>query len=381
MVRRAKIANVGEEAEADPAAAVEQAFEPNDGEGGFGPGAEEAATADTQGEPEVTQESNEPGTEGENGGENGGDSAQDQADQEAAGVNATQKDDEAARKRGYRALLKDVGVTGADYGAGKTSMIRLAEVVTEGAMHDIISPEHADEIYDKFRAAADAKGTIEDAGLVPDEATMERAPANDKGDDKSRAQQLSKLRAFIKLGNKFTDDASDIVRRARNIHLGLLQGDRKTLKPGSTYTWLCNTATAQLKHATTTKTTHVFSDDEITALMTQEVEEPKTKEGADKLLDAIIAAKAAQNGSADRAPVPSDELAAAIDYLQQALAAVDPNKLKEYEDRLADAEAKKAEAEAKRAEAAAAKAAKAAQPKPAPATKAERQAKLAKKAA
>jgi hypothetical protein len=378
MVKRAKLANVGEETEVDPAQAVETSFEPNDGEGGYGPGAQEAAEADAaQGDAEVTQESNT----GE--GATDGDTAQDQADQEAAGVNATAKDDEAARKRGYRALLKDVGVTGADYGAGKTSMIRLAEVVTEGAMHDIVSPEHADEIYDKFRAAADAKGTIEDAGLVPDEATMEHAPPVN-GDDKSRAQQLSKLRGFIKLGNKFTDDAGDIIRRARNIHLGLLAGDRKTLKPGSTYTWLYGVAAAQLKHATTTKTTHVFTDEEITALMSQPAKEENVKEGADKLLDAIIAAKAAQNGSADRAPVPSDELAAAIDYLQQALAAVDPEKLNEYEAKLAEAADKKAEAEAKRAEAAAAKAAKAAQPKPAKATKAERQATLkpaAKKAA
>lgn len=353
MVRRAKITNVGEETEVDPAAAVETSFEPNDGEGGYGPGAQEAAEADAaQGDAEVTQESNT----GE------ADTAQDQADQEAAGVNATAKDDEAARKRGYRALLKDVGVTGADYGAGKTSMIRLAEVVTEGAMHDIVSPEHAEEIYDKFRAAADAKGTIEDAGLVPDEATMEHAPPVN-GDDKSRTQQLSKLRGFIKLGNKFTEDASDIVRRARNIHLGLLQGDRKTLKPGSTYTWLYGVAAAQLKHATTTKTTHVFTNEEITALMSQPAKEENVKEGADKLLDAIIAAKAAQNGSAERAPVPSDELAAAIDYLQQALAAVDPDKLNEYEAKLAEAADKKAEAEAKRAEATAAKAAKAAAPK------------------
>jgi hypothetical protein len=350
MVKRAKLANVGEDIDDDAAAAVETSFEPPDA-GGFAPGVAEAIAG--KADVDVTLASNE------------ADTAQDQADQEAAGINATAKDDEAAKKRSYRALLKDVGVTGADYGAGKTSMIRLAEVVTEGAMQDIISPEHADEIYDKFRAAADLKGTIEDAGLVPDEATMEHAPVVN-GEDKSRAQQLSKLRAFIKLGNKFTDDAGDLVRRARNIHLGLLAGDRKTLKPGSTYTWLYAVATAQLKHATTTKTTHVFSDAEINALMSQPVTEPVAKEGADKLLDAIIAAKAAQNGSAERAPVPSDELTTAIEYLTAALAAVDPNKLNEYEAKLAEAADKKAEAEAKRAEAAAAKAAKAAMPKPAP---------------
>jgi hypothetical protein len=335
MVKRAKLVNTGNENE--------------DEVGGFAPGVAEAIAEASAAE--VAHESNDDV-----------ETAQDAADQEAAGVNMSDKDIEKARKAGMRALQADVVQAGADYGAGHTSMIRLAEVVTEAAMKDIISPEHADELYDKFRAAADKKATMDDVGIVPDEATMDRPPVQD-GEDKSRSAQLSKLRAFIKLGNKFVDDGSDIIRRARNIHVGLLRGDRKTLKAGSTHVWLYAIAVAQLKHATSTKTMHVLTDDEMRALMTQAAKDPTVKEGADKLLDAIIAAKAARNGSAERAPVPSDELDAAIDLLQQALAAVDPDKLNDYEAKLADAETKKVEAEAKRAEATAVKAARALAPK------------------
>ena len=275
-------------------------------------------------------------------------------------------------------MMREVAVAGADFGAGKTSMIRLAEIVTEAAMNGIISVEHAEEIYDKFRAEADKKGTIDEAGLVPDEALMEN-PSASKGDDKSKAQQLSKLRAFIKLGNKFDTDASDIVRRARNMHLGLLAGDRKTLKPGSTYNVLYAVATAQMKHATSTKTMHVFTDDELSAIMSDDAKADRPDPtGADKILDALKSAVSARKGTAERAPAPSEELDNAIQWLEQALAATNPELLSEYEKSVEEAEQKKAEAEAKRAEAAAAKAAKALEPKPAPKAKA---APAAKKAA
>ena len=119
------------------------------------------------------------------------------------------------------ALKRTVMGLGAQHGAGKTSMIALAEAVTEAAQDNVITPENVPEIYDKFREGVTAKSSYEDAGVVPDEAAMDRIGNVDQ--DKSREQQLSKLRQFVHLGNKYDSDALDLIRRARNMHIDLLR--------------------------------------------------------------------------------------------------------------------------------------------------------------
>jgi hypothetical protein len=338
------------------------------------------------GEHEVTQTSNtiEADTE------------QDIADQQAAGVRPQRGNNNPPAtpsiKAQYNALKRVVIGLGAQHGAGKTSMIALAEAVTEAAQDGVVTPEQTGEIYDKFREGVKAKSEYEDAGEVPDEATMERLPTEDA--DKSREQQLSKLKRFILLGNKYQNDALDLMRRARNVHLDLLrQGNRKSIKPGSTYTVMVDIARAQLgrqddavKKAKAAGQkfqglADVLTDNELNGLMTQEVKDKEALTGADKILNAIKEAKAARNGGADRNPVPSQELDNAIDWLIAALHATDPALLADYNKKLDDAEQAKIDAETRKAETAAAKAEKALLPKEPKQTKAERQAALTTSAA
>ena len=344
MARRPRLSNVGEEPNENEV--LTEAGVPAEGEatgevGGFAPGTLEQINADmgvtTETETDipavpagvVTPESN-----GEDA--NGGD----------AGDNEPDVDDEKSRNKARRALNKEIKAIGEAYGAGKTSMIALAEAVTEAAANNTISPENAGEIYDLFRKNADAKATMDDIGLVPDEAIMEKAPAETT--DKSRAQQVSKVGAFIKLGNKFDETAVGLIRRARNMHLSLLAGDRKTLKPGSTYTTLYAVATAQMKKENL-KPPRPLTDEDLAAIMTQEPKaEAKPKTGADKIVEAIKAIRQAQNGNnaegeARREPVESAHLDDALNSLRAALGEVDGGNdaLADYDKEMADAEKKR----------------------------------------
>ena len=285
-------------------------------------------------------------------------------------------------KAQMNALKRAIMVLGAKKGEGDVSMINLAETVTEAAQDGIITVSDTEELYDKFREGRAAKAVYEDSGEIPEDAAGIVPKA-----EKSRDQQLSKLRQFIHLGNKFDTDALDLIRRGRNMHLDLLRqaagaDDGKSgVKPGSTYTILVDVARQQLKKQKEHKAAKlnglaaILSDAELRELMTQEVKETSPKTGEEKLLDAYVTAKAAYKGGKDRNPVPTTELENAIGWLHAALSKTAPDLLKQYEDDLSKAEAdkavaaaekvkrdaeKQAAAEAKAAAAEAAKAAKAA---------------------
>ena len=371
MVKRPKIDNVGEET--DPANEVETSFVPGEGE------------ANPAGN-EVEADPSEADTE------------QDKADQEAAGVadkptrpaatpatNGSNNPRTVSPTAQFNKLKSDAQKLGLVYGGGKTSMIALAEIVTEAAQDRAITPEQTKDVYDRFKAGVSKASSYEDAGEVPDDAAMGSAPA------KSIEQQLSKLRQFVILGNTYQFDALDLVRKARNMHIEMLRaanGDanvKKGIKPGSTYSIMVDVARAQLgKHKKAVEAAKAagqkmagnaptLTDDELRDCMTQAVNEPVDKTGEDYLLDTLIKAKATFKGSDKRNAITSDELSNAIEWLRAALGKAAPELLSKHDaEELAAVEAKRAAAEAK-AEAERVKAEKAAQPK---LSKAERQAAL-----
>ena len=342
------------------------------------------------------------------------DSEQDIADREAAGIpdkptrsatnasaaasNGSNAPKDASPRMQLNALKRTVMGLGAQHGAGKTSMIALAEVVTEAAQDNVLTPDLVGDVYDKFREGVTAKSTYEDAGVVPDEAAMDRIGNVDQ--DKSREQQLSKLRQFIHLGNKYDSDALDLIRKARNMHIDLLRqalgsaDAKKGVKPGSTYAILVDVARAQLKKQKdaieagkkpgATKHTGLaplLTDAELSAIMTQPVNDKGPMTGEEKLLSAYLTALAAEKGGTNRNPVPSDELSNAIQWLKAALAITAPDLLQEHEDGIAQSEqdaAAKAQAKADR-EAEALR--KKNEPKAPKESKADRQARLATVAA
>jgi hypothetical protein len=376
MVKRPKLENTGDEI--DPANELDSSFVPGEND-------------------VVTHEGNEDAT----------DTEQDLADQEAAGVatTPTKPTAHAAANAGngsnnprtmspnaqFNRLKTEAQKLGALHGGGKTSMIALAEIVVEAAQDGAIEPEKTSEVYDRFKAGVSKASNYEDAGEVPDEAAMGAAPA------KSIEQQLSKLRQFVKLGNKYESDALDLIRKARNMHIELLRNAaatpevKKGIKPGSTYSVLVDVARAQLKKQSdaieagkrpgATKHTGlapILTSDELRDLMTQPVREPVDKTGEDKLLDTLILAKATYKGSEKRNAITSDELVNAIEWLRAALAKAAPDLLSQHDAEELQAAEAKAQVAADKAEAERVKAEKAAQPKP---SKAERQAALAEQPA
>lgn len=393
MVKRTKLVNTGNEPEVDPAAQVEADMQTSEqanpegnseGEavGGFALGVREQITGEVEGDPlagatEASASASDRATE---------QSVRPAATPSATSANGGNQPRSVSPKAQYNALKTKVMKLGETYGGGKTSMIALAEVVTEAAQDGAITVEQVPEIYDRFKAGATKASTYEDAGEVSDEAAMGMAPA------KSIEQQLSKLRQFVIVGTKYESDALDLIRKARNMHIELLRaanGDaelKKGVKPGSTYSVLVDVARAQLKKQKDaveagkksgvkhTGLAPVLTDEELRAIMTQEVKEPVDKTGEDKLLDTLILAKATWKGSDKRNAITCEELGNAIEWLRAALAKVAPDMLSKHDAEEAEAaETRRKAAEAK-AEAERVKAEKAAAPKE---SKAERQARLA----
>ena len=266
---------------------------------------------------------------------------------EAAGVNISEKEAQRAKRIETTALMKDVRKLGAAHGGGKTSMIGLAQRITQSAMKRAIAPDDAGGIYDEFREAADTKAELPDVGIVPDTAVSENAPIESNED--SRQAQISKLRNFIELGNKFDETAGDLVRRGLNTHIKLLAGDRKTLMKGSTYTILVSLAGANAKRK---NSQGVMTDDEIEKHLYRAPTPEKPKDGVAKLEQALAAVQAAKKGASEREAILNPRLDTIIGELRQAIGEEDPQRLAaiEAEEKAAEEERiRKEDAKAERA--------------------------------
>jgi hypothetical protein len=384
MVRRPTLANTGNENE-------------DGSEGGFAPGVAEHIAGDMSGEAGETERFD--ASEGEPTQEEGPDVAtitdkptRPAANPQGNGSNAPRA---VSSKTAYNTLKKKVQDLGEQLGGGKTSMIKLAEIVTEYAQDGTITVEQVPEIYDRFKAGASKGSTMIEVGEVSDDAAMGMVSA------KSIDQQLSKLRQFVILGGKYESDALDLVYKARNMHIELLRAAnatsnekekaelKKGIKPGSTYSVLVDVARAQLKKQKEaveagkksgvkhTGLAPLLSDNELRDLMTQEVKEPVDKTGEDYLLDTLIKARATAKGSDKRNAITCVELDNAIEWLRAAMGVVAPDMLAEYDAEEAKAVQAKEAAKQAKAEADEIRAAKAGEVKPAKESKAERQAKLA----
>lgn len=351
MVRKRRLENVGEAA--DESTVVGAAPEGVEQEsGGFAPG--------------TLEQINESMSDGEQTVDNAQQSAPSTVTPQSNTDNGDNEDDQSsdrAKRREKNALLREVGKIGEQYGAGKTSMISLAEAVVEAAQAKTIGPNDADELYQRFKKGADAKAVLDDAGIVPDLATVEKGGVDD---DKSKTQQTSKLRTFIKLGNQYEDDASDLIRRARNTHLELLKGDRKLVMAGSTYTVLCGVAAQHVGEKGKARNNAIMDDAELRGFMAVEPRDTKVKDSAQKLLDALVTAEAARRGSDERAPITSAHLDDAIESLRMAFGDVEGGEgiktLDAYDAKIAKREQDAADKAAAKAEREAAKAAPKATP-------------------
>ena len=355
MVRKRRLENVGE-APADESTVVGAAPE----------GVTEATTGEAQGgyAEGTLEQINSDMNDGAQAAVNPHGSAPAAVTPQSNGSNAGDDEDgdsDRAKRREKNALLREVGKIGEQYGAGKTSMISLAEAVVEAAQAKTIGPNDADEIYQRFKKGADAKAVLDDAGIIPDEATVEKSAI--VTEDKSKVQQTSKLRTFIKLGNQYEDDASDLIRRARNAHLEMLKGDRKLVMAGSTYTVLNGVAAQHIGEKGKTRNNTIMDDGELRDFMSVEPRDTKVKDSAAKLLDALVTAEAARRGSDERAAITSSHLDDAIESMRMAFGDIEHGEglktLDEYDAKIAKREKDAADKAQAKADKEAEKAAKA----------------------
>lgn len=217
--------------------------------------------------------------------------------------------------------FKEVGAIGNEHGIGKKALLGLALKIVEGAGEQIIKPEHAEDFYKKFRENSNKKAVVSDGTVIVE--------GENAGSLKS---QVSKLRAFIKFGNGYSDGATEIMDRAIVVHAGLMASpaDKKSLKLKSTYSALVAVAREQLSNE---KLKGVgMSEDELRQFFLGEEAAPK--QGADYIVTAIKAIKQAQKGkdakdedgvlTEGRAPVEHAGLERALDELRQVLADIAP---------------------------------------------------------
>jgi hypothetical protein len=275
--------------------------------------AEETAPVATQEAPvEVTSESNGNG----------------EAETETNGGNL-----EVQRKH----YAKLVGQIGGEYGTGKKALVNLAKTVVEGAAEQVIKAnakastskdgkkklDDAATLYGRFRAGASKKaGEAVDAELA--------ANANDG----SWKAQVSKLRALIKFGNEYRDDASQIVEDAIAVHTSLLgeAGSRKALKLTSTYSALVAVAREQLKED---RKGVAMNSDELRELFLGEEKAPKT--GADLVESAMATLRRAQKGKdatdsvEGRDPVEDQGVEDAIQALRGVMSRIAPERWAEMQ--------------------------------------------------
>lgn len=219
-------------------------------------------------------------------------------------------------KADIRKYMSLVGNIGREHGTGKRALLSLALTIVEGATEQIIKPDSAEAFYKKFRDSSDKKATVADGAVVSE------------ANEGSMKAQVSKLRSFIKFGNEYRDDGSEIMNRAADVHTRLAadKDDRKTLKLTSTYSALVSVAREHMK------------DDRKGVGMTEEElraffvgAETAEKTGADYIESAIKAIKQAQKGREAtetkpeaRDPIEHAGLDRALDELKKVLLDVDP---------------------------------------------------------
>jgi hypothetical protein len=259
--------------------------------------------------------------------------------------NVNLKEEEKQKRKNRRDFFKDVAELGQQNGAAATSTISLAETVTDAAANKTIGLDDAEEIYEKFRAARDNRATLEDGVEVPDEAMSEAkhgaaASGKQTPEQRSRTTQIGKLKAFIRLGNQMEEDAGEIVRRARNVHLDMLATQRETTVAGSTYTIMCRVAVEQLRDKRAGKP---MSDADMYAFLTADApRETGPADGIKKLIDALNSATAAKRGGKEREPIDSEDLVQAIEHLRNALHTLAPERAAELDAKLAKQDEKQA---------------------------------------
>jgi hypothetical protein len=214
-----------------------------------------------------------------------------------------------------RKYMSAVAAIGREHGTGKKALLNLARTIVEGSQEQVIKPDSAEAFYKKFRENSDKKATIAE-GAVMGEAN-----------EGSLKAQISKLRAFIKFGNEWRDDASSIMDLAAEVHARLVadKDNKKLLKLSSTYSALVAVAREHMREE---RKGVPMTEEELQNLFLGA--EPTPKTGADYVEAAIKSLKQAKKGREatdanpqSRDPVEDARLDDALEQLKEVLKDLD----------------------------------------------------------
>jgi hypothetical protein len=258
------------------------------------------------------------------------------------------------RDADQKALEKRAREFGKSDGEGKRAFVSFARLLVQGGMSDVLSPsaksQDASRMYGAFSSSSATA-----AGGLSDEKKA------------STASQLSKVRAFIRLGKEYKDDGEAIFDDALEVHRTIMATPElsENVKLRSTYAAACSIAVAQTKGVTKDFVPPRLTIDQIKGLMLNEPKEEHETTGADILIQALNLTESAMRGRAAtdnrpaRDPVVHDDLPLVVETLRNVISSADPKALAERDQKIADLIQKRAEAAQKKAEADAEKAAKA----------------------
>lgn len=247
-----------------------------------------------------------------------------------------------------QAFRREAQEFGTKDGDGKKQFVKFARNNVRGGTLGVLSAaakgpkehDHARMLYTDFTNASD---TASDA-IVTEKAA------------KSLDVQVSKVRAFIRLGNKMEGGALSVFDRALGVHRELVKKGAE-LKYPSTYTSLYNVAVKQLKNkdATNPKVLVPLPDATIRDLMLAPIKPETEITGHDllvnaiKLVDSAIKGRDGTENRKGRDRVDSPAVAAARDALYFAVQSVAPEKIQAMEDEIAAAAQRKIDAANKKA--------------------------------
>ena len=183
-----------------------------------------------------------------------------------------------------KSLMKDARQFGKADGEGKRAFVRFARLLVQGGAAKVLTPSpKSQDASDMYGAFADSSNTA--AGGLTDEKKA------------STAAQLSKVRAFIRLGAKFEDDAEPIFDDALAVHKHIMATPElsELVKLRSSYAALCSIAVAQCKPEANGQR---LTPDQMKALLLNEPVEEKERTGADVLVQALNLIESAIRGRA-----------------------------------------------------------------------------------
>jgi hypothetical protein len=188
------------------------------------------------------------------------------------------------RDADLKALLSEARAFGKQDGEGKRSHVRFARTCVRGGASKVLSSspksQSATQMYQAFtESSLTAAGGLTDA---------EKA---------SNAAQLSKVRAFIRLGDKYTDEAEGIFDTAVDVHKYIMANPalNERAKLRSTYAAVCSIAVAQCRPE---RNLVPLTSAEMEGLLLNPPVEEKVTTGVTLLIQALNLSESAKRGKA-----------------------------------------------------------------------------------